>query len=369
MKHVFRSTMHIHPRLNFMSLHCRDILGRQVFHISLTSRAVQAVQARESLASYPNNRVNCTRSRQQERWMACMNELYPLGPRGQLQFVQSRRLLFQNQLPRLPAAAACTMPPLPPGRHVTRGPRNELHKAVRDGSAERTEALLATGSINVNQGDDKGVTPLIVAAGVGNLRVVKILLDRGADALVVTDEGVTALHFSSGRGHLAIVKMLLKAGADAEGKSEGLGAPLHMAAEKGHWEVMRALIEAGGSPDSQRVDGRTPLFLAAQNGHVDAVREPLRANANPLLPATNPAGCTYIALDIAAELGYVDVVRELLQQLRIEGCGGASGGVNALKSAAKSQHISTMAVLIDAGVWSIQAQPWLPPPGSAARNR
>lgn len=232
---------------------------------------------------------------------------------------------------------------------MPRGPWNGLHQAARDGSVERT-ALLAKGSIDVNQGDSVGVTPLIVAAGAGNSRVVRILLDRGANALVVTDEGVTALHFSAGRGHAAIVKMLIKAGADKDGLSAGFGAPLHVAAEKGHWEVMRVLLEAGANLDSRRLDGRTPLFLAAQNGHIGALREALRAKANPLLPATNPAGFTYIPLDSAAELGYLDVVQELLRQLGIEGCGGASGGVNALKEAAKSPHIDTMAVLTDAGV-------------------
>eukprot|EP00903_Cladosiphon_okamuranus_P019102 g17578.t1 len=271
----------------------------------------------------------------------CPKSVVPVAPR----FLE----IFRWPLPWSASLPQLTMPPLPPGSHLPRGPQTELHRAVRDGSVARTEALLATGYINVNQGDEKGVTPLIIAAGVGNSRVVRVLLDRGADVLVITDEGVTALHLSSGRGHVAIVKMLLKAGADAEGKSEGLGAPLHMAAEKGHWEVMRVLIEAGANPDTRRLDGRTPLFLAAQNGHVDAVREPLRANANPLLPATNRSGYTYIALDMAAELGYVDVVRALLQQHGIEGCGGASGGVDALKSAARCTHLSTMAVLIEAG--------------------
>lgn len=44
------------------------------------------------------------------------------------------------------------------------------------------------------------------------------------------------------------------------------------------------------------------------------------------------------------------MVRELLGQLGIDGCGGSSRGAHALHHAAKEQFVDTMAVLFDAGV-------------------
>ena len=44
------------------------------------------------------------------------------------------------------------------------------------------------------------------------------------------------------------------------------------------------------------------------------------------------------------------MVRLLIQEFGIEGCGGASGGVRALELAAQIQHVEVMAVLTNAGV-------------------
>lgn len=55
-------------------------------------------------------------------------------------------------------------------------------------------------------------------------------------------------------------------------------------------------------------------------------------------------------MDVAAQNGHVDVVREFVQQCGIEGCGGTSGGVDALALAALNQHVDVMVVLIDAVV-------------------
>ncbi len=116
--------------------------------------------------------------------------------------------------------------------------------------------------------------------------------------------------------------------ADSRGET-----PLLTAADEGHVEVMSALIEAGANPNSRSWIRGTPLFVAAQEGHMDAVKMLLRAKADPLLNHDRFIGgdLQYVPLDIAAENGQFKVVRELLQQTGIEGCGGGSGGLNALR--------------------------------------
>lgn len=77
----------------------------------------------------------------------------------------------------------------------------------------------------------------------------------------------------------------------------------------------------------------------------------LHAKANPLLIATNnKTARPSVRLDISAHNGHLEVVCKLIRQLEIEGCGGASGGVDALDMAARRQHVDIMAVLTDAGV-------------------
>ncbi|CAB1101498.1 unnamed protein product [Ectocarpus sp. CCAP 1310/34] len=233
-----------------------------------------------------------------------------------------------------------------------RGPQNDLHRAANDGSVERVVALLASrSSIAIDAGAEYGWTPLMLAAWRGSSRVVRILLNKGANVSVVAEDGHTALHFSTqDGGHPVVTKMLLKAGADIEAVTSEGETPLHLAANAGCWEVAQVLIEAGACVNSVRSDGETPLYSAARQGHKKATRVLLRAKANPLLTKPTPSGVTFVPLDTAAEYGQTEVVRELIKQVSIKGCGGASGGVYALRLAALSQNVDVMSVLADAGV-------------------
>ena len=256
---------------------------------------------------------------------------------------------------------ASTSPP----RQCSRGPKNAIHVAAGRGSVERIVALLAIGAYDIDQGDAHGRTPLMMASFLGHSRIVRTLLRKGADVSLVDEDGATALFVAAHRGHVAITKMLVKAGADL-GVVTWLGgqkgSPLHLAAEEGHSEVMSVLIEAGANPNSRLLGGVTPLFLAAAEGQLDAIKVLLRAKANPLLardplkpgmecvPSDHDLEVTCVPLEVAARNGHWEVVRELIRKVGIEGCGGESGGVNALCTAAMRQDLGVMAMFTDAGV-------------------
>lgn len=86
------------------------------------------------------------------------------------------------------------MPSAPPLPQRPRGRENELHRTVGCGSIEGTISLLSSGSIDIDQGDPKGVTPLMISAAHGHSRVVRILLEKGANVSLVDDSGYAALH-------------------------------------------------------------------------------------------------------------------------------------------------------------------------------
>lgn len=233
----------------------------------------------------------------------------------------------------------------------TRGRKTALHKAAAGGSIERTIALLSMGSIDIDQGDPAGWTPLMYAAHGRHSRVAQILLSRGADVSIAADDDVVALHLCTENGHLAMTIDLVKAGAEVDVKTSCGLTPLHYASQKGCCsEVVAVLIEAGASVDSRDREGWTPLNLAASGGHLDDLKQLLRANANPLLAGIDSEGCELVPLDSAARFGHLEVVRELIRQVGIEGCGGDSGGLSALENAAENGHVDIMAMLADAGV-------------------
>lgn len=245
------------------------------------------------------------------------------------------------------------MPPaiLPPKPRWPLGPANELHIAARDGDAEHAAALLSAGWIDVNQGDPGGWTSLMIACLNGQSAVIRVLLDHDADKEIVRQHsGFTALLFAAHHGHHKITKMLLDAGADPDYAAPHGSTSLHLAAEKGHSRVIRCLLQAGAEVDPRMLEGETPLYHAAFDGRLGAVRELLRWGADSRIKRTNEAGMTFVALDMAAQNGHLPVVRELLDQLGLEICGGSRFGADALRQAAKNQHLDILATLAEAGV-------------------
>ncbi|CBJ32400.1 EsV-1-199 [Ectocarpus siliculosus] len=146
--------------------------------------------------------------------------------------------------------------------------------------------------------------------------------------------------------------MLVEAGAPLEvATKQQLCTPLQIAAVNGCAASMTTLLEAGANLNSRRFDGATPLFLAAWEGNVDAVRLLLLAKVDPLLtPHLGTSERASLPLDVAAGLGHLEVVNELIRQVGIGGCGGSSGGVRALQQAARNKHLDMLTVLTNAGV-------------------
>ncbi len=163
---------------------------------------------------------------------------------------------------------------------------------------------------------------------------------------------MTALHYAAKHGRLLVAEQLLKAGANVQAANTAGATPLLAAAAKGHPEVMKVLIKAGTDLNSRLSDGSTPLCMAALAGHVRSVMVLLRAKADPLLPQTcqSSGDVDYFPLTAAVDQGHPSVVREMLQQLGIEGgCGDARGGEVALTVAAGNQDVDIMAMLAAAG--------------------
>lgn len=210
--------------------------------------------------------------------------------------------------------------------------------------------MLSSGSFDIDGGDPRGFMPLMCAAFAGHASVCRILVNKGANVFIKEDQGATALFFSVQQGHLEVTKLLVQAGSELELRTKLGYTPLHKAAVKGHTEEARVLVGAGANSNCRGPSETTPLWAAAFQGHKDVVTLLLRANANPLLGSERAGEFASLPLDVAAQNRHTDVVIDLIQQVGIEGCGGVSGGINALCMAAKNGHVGIMVILTDAGV-------------------
>jgi ankyrin repeat protein len=70
-------------------------------------------------------------------------------------------------------------------------------------------------------------TPLHLASIEGHLKIVELLLLKGAKIDARESRGKTALHLAARGGHLALVQFLIKAGASKDSKdSQGNQGPM-----------------------------------------------------------------------------------------------------------------------------------------------
>ena len=139
-----------------------------------------------------------------------------------------------------------------------------------------------------------GTTVLHIAAEMGYIAVMGLLLDNGFDINATDDSGYTALHIACFRQNdrTSVARLLLSRGADPLMKCESGSTALHMMAEQGDWMVtnmilapLAASLEAGGNVriDIQDLEGRTPMYLAVVNGHIDVVRLFIAKNADHMI--------------------------------------------------------------------------------------
>jgi len=112
------------------------------------------------------------------------------------------------------------------------------------------------------------------------------LLGAGADARATNSAGATPLHY--GVGNERVVGLLLKAGANPNARSSAGGTPLHAAAGRPEsFAAVKRLVEAGAEVDPARVPSTpfeprdTPLSLAAFMGDERTVKFLLDRGAAP----------------------------------------------------------------------------------------
>ncbi|XP_033125958.1 poly [ADP-ribose] polymerase tankyrase-like [Anneissia japonica] len=180
--------------------------------------------------------------------------------------------------------------------------------------------LLLNKSVNPEETDNQGNTPLMVAARTGRTQNIEILmrkikannpgektgLNRRGPA------GKTPLHFAAENGHTDAVKALHKHGADIEAilnAGHNKETALILVCKNGHFATAKALIELNAIIEKKDKLQRTALMHAVINGHYKIVCFLLRKGANP--NAKDSSGNTMV--HYAAAYGWWYCLRVLLK--------------------------------------------------------
>jgi ankyrin repeat protein len=112
-----------------------------------------------------------------------------------------------------------------------------------------------------------------------------VLLGYGADVNSRARTGLTALHYAVRSGDLPLIRLLLESGADVEASDlDGWTPLLHLAktrAKVDHVAVLDLLVAHGANLDARTTTGETLLYFATRQHQSDVVRWLLEHGADP----------------------------------------------------------------------------------------
>ncbi len=211
-----------------------------------------------------------------------------------------------------------------------------FHHTVLHNFREAAEILLKSG-VNINvkgakgrgSSDDgyMGTTPLQLACYMGNLEMVRLLVDNGADTSICDDRGRNSLHYlsylnfdriiscSSGQEYSiaqrADIVPLLKCDINARDE-DGLTPLLYL--EKNSWTkitqfMTEIYIKNGADLTLADKDGNTALILSAENNHITSAMKIMKSK--DIINQQNNNGDT--ALHIAARNGNFEIAYMLIE--------------------------------------------------------
>jgi ankyrin repeat protein len=188
-------------------------------------------------------------------------------------------------------------------------PIDSLIKSVKFDDVDGVNKLLAKG-MDPNSVDNQGIPLLVIAAREKSDKVGAALLANPKTNIEIEDKaGENALMMAALVGDLDFVNLLIA--KDAEVNKKGW-APLHYAAANGHDDIVKVLLDHSAYVDAGSPNGTTPLMMAARGGHVSTVKLLLDNGAD--LTVKNQIGMT--ALDFAKTYKEPDVVEGLSARLQ-----------------------------------------------------
>lgn len=151
------------------------------------------------------------------------------------------------------------------------GCNNDIFSNIRSGNIGEVSKNLIDG-VNIEERDEDGRTPLILAVMCKQDQVTQLLIEKGAAPNVVDKHLGGPLHYATRNKAEKIANLLIKHGADVSLCSNDGLSPLHVAARFGNVEMAELLIQNGADIDETcKKKVGTPLHIASMCGKPNMV--------------------------------------------------------------------------------------------------
>uniref|UniRef100_A0AAX7TDC8 VPS9 domain-containing protein n=1 Tax=Astatotilapia calliptera TaxID=8154 RepID=A0AAX7TDC8_ASTCA len=208
--------------------------------------------------------------------------------------------------------------------HIANGNEEEVERLLSDGEADEDVKmchplcscdlcdLQLSGRLNDPSivtpfsRDDRGYTPLHVAAHCGQSQLIDILVHKGAQVNATDYHALTPLHLACQRGYQGVTLLLLHYKANTEAQDNNGNTPLHLACMYGHEDCVKALVYY--DVQTCRLDlvndkGDTALHMASRWGYEGIIQVLLENGASTHILNKNKESPLQCALNSKVTLG------------------------------------------------------------------
>lgn len=141
---------------------------------------------------------------------------------------------------------------------------------ARTGTVSEVKDLMKKNPNVINENNESGFSPLILACYRGNVEVAKFLIDNVKDINYKSKEG-TALSGLSFRYNKELVEYLLKKNADPNIADANGTTPLFWAVNSGNKELTELLLKYKADKTLKDVQGMTPFEYALQTNNKEII--------------------------------------------------------------------------------------------------
>jgi len=144
-------------------------------------------------------------------------------------------------------------------------------KAIESDNHDAVRVFLSSG-VDLEVKDERGWTPLMIAAANGKEILAKLLIHSGARLMARDMNGFTPLHWAALKGMSNIVELLISKEVDVDSQSKFKWTALMQACTKGHYQVCSILLAAGANANLTNSEGSTALQISANKGYQELVQ-------------------------------------------------------------------------------------------------
>ncbi|XP_037659349.1 transient receptor potential cation channel subfamily A member 1 isoform X2 [Choloepus didactylus] len=202
-----------------------------------------------------------------------------------------------------------------------------IHQAAFSGAKQCMEILLKYGDehgcgrvSHINFINNGKASPLHMAVQSGNLEMIKMCLDNGAQIDLMENGKCTALHFAATQGATDIVKLMISSYTGdcdivnaVDGNQE---TPLHRVSLFDHHELADYLISVGADINKIDCEGRSPLLLATASASWNIVNLLLSKGAK--VDIKDHLGRNFLHLTVQQPYGLKNLQPEFMQMQHIK---------------------------------------------------